>query len=112
MPHRSGHSRQHRSPPAIRRPRVPAGQRLVRERGWLTTDHLEACWYRIVGHRADWSQVQLEVAAEPEGEAVEVTVDVQPNGYVLPHATAVRLGAEAIRIIATAIRAAQRSSDS
>src|SRR5690242_15205879 len=46
--HGSGHARQQRSRPAIRRPRVPAGQRLVREGEWPTTDHLEACWYRLV----------------------------------------------------------------
>jgi hypothetical protein len=112
MPHRPGHSRQHRSPPTIRRPRVPAGQRLVRERGWLTTDHLEACWYRVVDHRSDWSEVRLEVAAGLDDQATEITVVVQPNGYVLPQMTTVHLGAEAIRIIATAIRAAQRSADS
>jgi hypothetical protein len=68
LPHRSEHARQHRSRPAIRRPRVPTGQRLVRERGWLTSDHLDACWYRIVERRSDWSQVRLEVTAEPDDE--------------------------------------------
>ena len=42
MPDRHGHQRQRRSPPTLRRPRVPAGQRLVRQHGWLTTDHPEA----------------------------------------------------------------------
>jgi hypothetical protein len=85
---------------------------LVRERGWLTTDHLEANWYRIVGHRSDWSQVQLELTAVPDDEVTEITVVVLPNGYVVPQMSAERLGAEAIRIIATAIRAAQRSANS
>jgi hypothetical protein len=111
MPHGSGHVRQHRSRPAIRRPRVPAGQRLVREGEWLTTDHPEACWYRLVDHRSDWGQVRLEVTAEPDDEATEITVAVLPNGYVIAQVAAECLGAEAIRIIATAIRATQRSAD-
>ena len=84
----------------------------MREHGWLNTDHLEAYWYRIVDHRSDWSEVRVEVTAEPDEEAAEITVVVLPNGYVLAQASAERLGAEAIRIIATAIRAAQRSANS
>ena len=84
----------------------------MREGEWLTTDHLEACWYRIIDHRPDWSQVRLEVTAKPDDEATEITVAVLPNGYVLAQASAERLGAEAIRIIATAIRATQRSANS
>jgi hypothetical protein len=82
------------------------GTRLVRESEWLTTDHLEARWYRIVDHRSDESQVRLEVTAEPDDEATEIAVVVVPNGYVIAQASAERLGAEAIRIIATATRAA------
>lgn len=82
MPHRSGHARHHRSRPAIRRPHVPADQRLVRQRGWLTIDHLEAYRYRVVDHRSDWGEVRLEVSAEPEGEMTEITVAVLPIGNI------------------------------
>jgi hypothetical protein len=110
MSQRRGHSRQRRSPPLIRRPRVPAGQRLVRQHGWLTTDHPEARWYRVVGHSADWSQARVRVASEPgDHDAAEFDVVVRPDGYVVPQRADVPLGAEAIRIIATAIRAAQRA---
>jgi hypothetical protein len=112
MPDRHHHARHHRSPPTIRRPRVPAGQRLVREDGWLTTDHPQACWYRVISHSTDWSHVRLYVAATPDSDATEVTVVVRPDGYVVTQRTAVPLGAEAIRIIATAIRAGQRCADS
>jgi len=107
-PDRHSHARQHRTPPSIRRPRVPGGQRLVREHGWLTTDHPEALWYRVQGHSDDWSQVRVQVASQPGGEASEVDVVVRPDGYVVPQAAGLSLGAEAIRIIATAIRAGQR----
>jgi hypothetical protein len=83
---------------------------LVREGEWLTTDHPDACWYRLVDHRSDWGQVRLEVTAEPDDEATEIMVAVLPNGYVIAQVAAECLGAEAIRIIATAIRAAQRSA--
>ncbi len=109
MPHRPGHPRQRRTPPAIRRPRVPAGQRLVRERGWLTTDHPQACWYRVISHSADWSEVRLQVAASPDADATEVDIIVRPDGLLVPQRTNAQLGAEALRIIATAIRAGQRS---
>jgi hypothetical protein len=111
MPQRHGHQRQHRSPPIIRRPRVPGGQRLVRAHGWLTTDHPQACWFRITQHSPDWSQVRVEVTTQLDDEPTELDVVVQPNGYVVPHAPAAQLGAEAIRIIATAIRAGQRGAD-
>ena len=81
----------------------------MRERGWLTTDHPEALWYRLIGHSADWSQVQLHVAASPDAEVTEVTVIVRPDGLLVPQRTDTQLGAEALRIIATAIRAGQRS---
>jgi hypothetical protein len=110
MPDRSGHARQHRTPPAIRRPRVPAGQRLVRQRGWLTSDHPQSRWYRVIGHSDDWSQVRLQVAAVPDADAVEFDVVVRPDGYVVPQRTGAQLGAEAIRIIGTAIRAGQRNT--
>jgi hypothetical protein len=83
----------------------------VREHGWLTSDHPHACWYRLVGHSADWSQVRLQVAAVPDAEAVALEVVVRPDGYVVPQRTNAQLGAEAIRIIATAIRAGQRDTD-
>ena len=111
MPDRSGHARQHRTPPAIRRPRVPAGERLVREHGWLTSDHPQACWYRVISHSADWSHVRLYVTAVPDADAVAFDVVVRPDGYVVPQRTDAQLGAEAIRIIATAIRAGQRNTD-
>jgi len=111
MPDRHSHSRQRHTPPSIRRPRVPAGQRLVRERGWLTTDHADAYWYRVIGHSTDWSQVRVQVAAQPDRDVTEVDIVVQPNGYVVPQGSAVPLGAEAIRIIATAIRAGQRRTE-
>lgn len=111
MPDRHGHSRQRRSPPMIRRPRVPAGQRLVRQQGWLTTDHPGAYWYRVISHDQTWSQVRLQVAAQPDQDVSEFDVVVQPNGFVVPQSSAVLPGAEAIRIIATAIRAAQRSAE-
>lgn len=111
MPDRHSHARQRRSPPLIRRPRVPAGQRLVREHGWLTTDHPQAHWYRVVQHSQNWDQVRVQVLAQPGGEPAELDVVVQPNGYVLPQTRDIELGAEAIRIIATAIRAGQRASD-
>jgi len=41
-----------------------------------------------------------------------MTMAVLPTGYVRAQARAERRGAEAIRIIATAIRAAQRSANS
>jgi hypothetical protein len=112
MPDRHGHSRQHRSPPALRRPRVPAGERLVRQHGWLTTDHPAAGWYRVISHSADWSVVRLHVATQPDVDPAEVEVVIRPDGYVIPQRTDVQLGAEAIRIIATAIRAGQRRSGS
>ena len=89
---------------------MPAGQRLVRQQGWLTTDHPEAKWYRIVGHSADWSVVRLQVASQPDADPGELEVMIRPDGYVIPRRTVVQLGAEAIRIIATAIRAGQRRS--
>ena len=112
MPDRHGHQRQRRSPPTLRRPRVPAGQRLVRQHGWLTTDHPEAGWYRVVSHTADWSVVRLQVAAHPNDDPVELEIVVRPDGYVIPQRTGAQLGAEAIRIIATAIRAGQRRAGS
>ncbi len=108
MARRQGHTRQHRSPPSIRRPRVPTGERLVREHGWLTTDHPAALWYRIVAHSDDWSAVRLEVADVPGETPRALDVAVRPDGYVVPQQSDVALGAEAVRIIATAIRAAQR----
>lgn len=111
MPHRREHPRQRRIPPSIRRPRVPAGQRLVREQGWLTTDHPQAYWYRVVGHSPDWSQVRLQVTAALDAEVAEVEVAVRPDGYVVPLRVHMLPGAEAIRIVATAIRANQRSGD-
>jgi hypothetical protein len=111
MPDRSGHARQHRTPPAIRRPRVPSGERLVRQHGWLTSDHPQARWYRLVSHSADWSHVRVEVAAAPGAEAVAFDVLVRPDGYVVPRRSEAQLGAEAIRIIGTVIRAGQRNSD-
>jgi len=111
MPDRHRHTRQHRTPPTIRRPRVPAGQRLVRQHGWLTTDHPQACWYRVISHSTDWSHVRLCVAAAPDSDATEVVVVVRPDGYVVPQGAAALPGAEAIRIIATAIRAGQRGAD-
>jgi hypothetical protein len=111
MSQRHGHPRQRRTPPTIRRPRVPAGQRLVREHDWLTTDHPAAHWFRIIDHSQDWSHVRVQVAAQPDCEPTEVDVVVRPTGYVLPQAPDGLLGAEAIRIIATAIRAGQRSAD-
>ena len=108
MPQRHGHQRQHRSPPIIRRPRVPGGQRLVRAHGWLTTDHPQAHWYRITQHSRDWSQVRVQVTSQIEDEPTEFEVVVQPNGFVVMQVPAEQLGAEAIRIIATAIRAGQR----
>ena len=111
MPDRHRHARQHRSRPTLRRPRVPAGQRLVREHGWLTTDHPQASWYRVISHSSDWSHVRLHMAATPDSDATEVAVVVRPDGYVVAQGTDVLQGAEAIRIIATAIRAGQRSAD-
>jgi hypothetical protein len=111
MPDRHGHARDHRTPPSIRRPRVPGGARLVREHGWLTTDHPEAAWYQLVAHSADWSQVRLLIATQPGGEGRTLDVIVRPDGYVVPQSNAGPLGAEAIRIIATLIRAGQRRSD-
>ena len=55
--------------------------------------------------------MRLEVTAEPDDEETEIAVVVVPNGYVIAQASAERLGAEAIRIIATATRAAQRSAN-
>jgi hypothetical protein len=89
---------------------VPAGQRLVREQGWLTTDHPQARWYRVIGHSADWSSVRLLVAAALEEQASELDVVVRPDGCVVPQRSGAELGPEAIRIIATAIRAEQRNA--
>jgi hypothetical protein len=83
----------------------------VRDRGWLTSDHPQACWYRVASHSADWSQVRLQLASLPDAEAVALDVVVRPDGYVVPQRTGLQLGAEAIRIIATAIRAGQRNAD-
>jgi hypothetical protein len=83
----------------------------VRDRGWLTSDHPHARWYRVVGHSADWSQVRLQLTALPDAEAVALDVVVRPDGYVVPQRTDLQLGAEAIRIIATAIRAGQRNAN-
>ena len=108
MPDRSGHARQHRTPPSLRRPRVPGGQRLVRERGWLTSDHPQARWYRLIDHSDDWSHVRLAVAIDPDAEPSEVEVALRPDGTIMPQRADTELGAEALRIIATAIRAGQR----
>jgi len=51
------------------------------------------------------------MAATPDSDATEVAVVVRPDGYVVAQGTDVLQGAEAIRIIATAIRAGQRSAD-
>jgi hypothetical protein len=83
----------------------------VRAHGWLTSDHPQACWYRVISHSADWSQVRLYVTTVPDVDAVAFDVVVRPDGYVVPQRTDAQLGAEAIRIIATAIRAGQRNSD-
>jgi hypothetical protein len=80
----------------------------VRERGWLTTDHPRARWYRLIGHSDDWSHVRLQVASEPDAEPRDVAIAVRPDGMLIPERTDVDLGAEALRIIATAIRAGQR----
>src|SRR5262245_14321554 len=112
MPDRHGHPRQRRTPPTIRRPRVPAGERLVRAQGWLTTDHPAAAWYRVIDHSLDWSAVRMQVAAQPDSDPRELDVVVRPDGYVVPQQADVPLGAEAIRIIATAIRAGQRRAGS
>ena len=109
MPDRADNPRRHRSPPLIRRPRVPPGQRLVREQGWLTTDHPNAAWFRLAGHSPDWAEVRIEQVAAPGGAARTVVVHVQPSGRIALHAPAESLGAEAIRIIATVIRAGQRA---
>jgi hypothetical protein len=103
MPDRPGHPRQRRTPPAIRRPRVPPGQRLVRERGWLTTDHPQARWYRVISHSADWSDVRLQVAASPDADATEVAIIVRPGGLLVPQRTDAQLGAEALRDITPAL---------
>jgi len=112
MPDRRSHARDHRTPPTIRRPRVPAGARLVRERDWLTTDHPDAAWYRVVDHASDWSRVRVQVAVQPDRDVREVDVVIRPDGYVAPQPPHGELGAEAIRIIATAIRAGQRRTTS
>lgn len=112
MPDRIDNPRRHRSPPLIRHPRVPPGQRLVRQQGWLTTDHPGAAWFRLAGHSADWAEVQLEQAAAPGAATRTIVVQVQPSGRIAPQSPADALGAEAIRIIATVIRAGQRSGDS
>jgi hypothetical protein len=112
MPDRHGHMRDHRTPPSIRRPRVPSGARLVRQRGWLTTDHPDAIWYRLVEHSPDWSRIRLLVASQPDADARTLDVVVRPDGYVVPQPGAGLLGAEAIRIIGTVIRAGQRRTDS
>jgi hypothetical protein len=109
MPHQPGHPRQRRTPPAIRRPRVPSGQRLVREHGWLTTDHPQALWYRLISHSADWSEVRLHVAVSPDADVTDIIVTVRPDGLLVLQRTDAQFGAEALRIIATAIRAGQRS---
>jgi hypothetical protein len=83
----------------------------VRQQGWLTTDHPQARWYRLIGHSADWSQVRLQVAVAPDQSAVTLDVVVRPDGYVVPQRTDAQLGADAIRIIGTAIRAGQRNPD-
>ena len=111
MPDRSGHARQHRTPPAIRRPRVPAGERLVRQHGWLTSDHPQARWFRVIDHSDDWGQVRLQVADAPDADAVAFDVAIRPDGTVVPQRTDTQLGAEAVRIIGTAIRAGQRVLD-
>ena len=108
MPDRHGHARDHRTPPSVRRPRVPGGARLVRESGWLTTDHPDAAWFRLADNTPDWSHAQLLVARQPGGDAQLFDVVVKPDGHVVPQPNAGQLGAEAIRIIATLIRAGQR----
>ncbi|HNP73447.1 MAG TPA: hypothetical protein PKK15_20200, partial [Kouleothrix sp.] len=59
---------------------------------------------------ADWSEVRLLVAAAPEAAAATLDVVVRPDGYVVPQTPGAQLGAEAIRIIATTIRAGQRGA--
>ena len=71
------------------------------------------CYDRICSGRYPiTTQRTYHLKAEPDDEATEITVAVLPNGYVLAQASAERLDAEAIRIIATATRAAQRSANS
>jgi len=63
----------------------------------------------MISHSADWSEVRLQVAAAPDADANEVPVIVRPDGLLVPQRTDAQLGTEALRIIATAIRAGQRS---
>lgn len=108
MARRPNHTRQRDLPPQKRHPRVPAGERVVRESGWWTTEHPGARWMRVVGQRHDWSTVELELADDPDAVAgIAFIVTIRPDGLIVVPA-GLDLGAEAIRILGTAIRAAQR----
>lgn len=52
--------------------------------GWLTSDHPQARWYRVLDHNADWSHVHFAVVSSPGAEETQVVVVVRPDGYVLP----------------------------
>ncbi len=112
MPQRHGHQRQHRSPPVIRRPRVPGGQRLVRAHGWLTTDYPQACWYRITQRSPDWSQCGCRSRPQLEDEPVELRCGGAAQRLCAAAGDAVPAGGRVRSVsIATAIRAGQRGAD-
>jgi len=62
-----------------------------------------------MSHSTDWSEVRLHVAASGDAAVTEITVLVRPDGLLIPQRSGAQLGAEAPRIIATAVRAGQRS---
>jgi hypothetical protein len=106
MARRPNHTRQRDLPPQKRQPRVSSGEPVLREGVWWMTEHPGARWFRVVGQQADWSTVQLELAEDPDATTgVAFSVAIRPDGLIVVPA-GLDLGAEAIRILGTAIRAA------
>jgi hypothetical protein len=111
MARRPNHTRQRDLPPQKRHPRVPTGERVLREGAWWTTEHPGARWFRVVGQDPDWSTVRLELADDPDAaEGRAFTATIRPDGLIVVPPQ-LDLGPEAIRILGTAIRAAQRRAD-
>jgi hypothetical protein len=103
------HGRKRYSPPAPRAPRIPKGERVVRQGQWFTTDHPQARWYRVV-EAGVVGAAQVLVADEPdEAAAVAATVELQADGrLVLP--ASLRGDPEAVRVLGTALKAYRRQA--
>lgn len=104
-----GRPRSRQQPEHIRHPRVPSGARILHEGPWFSTTHSAAYWYRVVAASPDWRYVRLEVATQPDAPPELLRVEVRAEGIIVPLGGALP-GADAPRIIGTAIIAAQRAA--